>query len=261
MDGVEATRRIRDLGYKHPIVALTANAVAGQAEMFFENGFDGFISKPIDTRQLNNELNRFIRDKQTPEIIAKAREESAKQPAQAISAMDANLLEIFARDVKKSLPIFEKTLERIEDATDEELNLFTIKAHAMKSALANIGENALSQIAFTLEKAGKEQNKNTIKALAQELINALKKIVEKTEKNKKFTDQDENSAYLREQLKVVSDACTNYDTRTADIALAKLGEMSWTHETGDVFERISKHILLSEFEEASALALDYSRKI
>ncbi|MDR2554293.1 MAG: GAF domain-containing protein [Fibromonadaceae bacterium] len=250
MDGVEATKIIRGLGYKKPIIALTANAVAGQAEMFFENGFDGFISKPIDTRQLNEELNKFIRDKQ--KIVP---------PTQPLPTLDTGLLEIFARDAKKCLPIFEKVLENTTDITDEDLNLFTIKAHAMKSALANVGDNVLSQVAYALEKAGKEQDKNTIKALTPELMDALKKIIEKTEKNRKFAVQDENSAYLREQLKVISDACANYDAKTADKVLAKLGETLWTHETKDVFDQISKYILLSEFEAANELALDYSRKI
>jgi len=63
MDGIESTRRIRALGYKHPIFALTANAVVGQQGNFLKNGFDGYISKPIDIRQLNDSLNKFIRDK------------------------------------------------------------------------------------------------------------------------------------------------------------------------------------------------------
>jgi len=63
MDGMETTRRIRDLGYKHPIFALTANAVVGQQDNFLKNGFDGYISKPIDVRQLNDSLNKYIRDK------------------------------------------------------------------------------------------------------------------------------------------------------------------------------------------------------
>jgi len=261
MDGVEATKRIRDLGYKLPIIALTANAVAGQSEMFLENGFDGFISKPIDTRQLNDELNKFIRDKQTSETIAKAREEATKQPAQPSSAVAAGLLEIFARDAKKALLVFEKIFENLDGATDEDLYLFTVKAHAMKSALANIEENVLSQLAFALEKAGKEQDKNTIRALIPELTDALKKIIEKTEGSKKFVAKDGNFAYLREQLKIVIDACANYDARTADIALAKLGEMLWTQETRNVFEQLSKHILLSEFEEASKLASDYKETL
>ncbi|MCL2547974.1 MAG: ATP-binding protein, partial [Symbiobacteriaceae bacterium] len=61
MDGMEATRKLREMGYNQPIVALTANAVVGQAEIFLQNGFDAFISKPIDIRQLNEVLNRLIR--------------------------------------------------------------------------------------------------------------------------------------------------------------------------------------------------------
>ena len=73
MDGMEATRILRGMGYEHPIVALTADAVVGQSEMFLTNGFDDFISKPIDIRQLNVVLNKLIRDKHSPEAIEKAR--------------------------------------------------------------------------------------------------------------------------------------------------------------------------------------------
>jgi len=68
MDGIETTKYLRDLGYVNPIVALTANAMTGQADMFMQNGFDDFISKPIDLHRLDAVLNRFIRDKQAPEI-------------------------------------------------------------------------------------------------------------------------------------------------------------------------------------------------
>jgi signal transduction histidine kinase/CheY-like chemotaxis protein len=63
MDGMETTRQIRAFGYEHPIFALTANAVVGQQDNFLKNGFDGYISKPIDVRQLNDSLNKYIRDK------------------------------------------------------------------------------------------------------------------------------------------------------------------------------------------------------
>jgi len=62
MDGIEAVKIIREMGYEKPIVALTANAIVGQAEEFLTNGFDDFIAKPIDTRQLNSVLNEYIRD-------------------------------------------------------------------------------------------------------------------------------------------------------------------------------------------------------
>jgi len=60
MDGIKTTKLLREMGYTHPIVALTANAVIGQKEMFLSNGFDGFISKPIDSRELNHILVEFI---------------------------------------------------------------------------------------------------------------------------------------------------------------------------------------------------------
>jgi len=63
MDGIEATKIIRAMGYVHPVVVLTANAVKGAEDMFLENGFDGFISKPIDQTLFNACLIRYIRDK------------------------------------------------------------------------------------------------------------------------------------------------------------------------------------------------------
>jgi len=73
MDGVETTKFLRDEGYDSPVVALTANAIAGVKEFFIENGFNDFVSKPIDLRQLNQVLNTYIRDKQPPEILEDAR--------------------------------------------------------------------------------------------------------------------------------------------------------------------------------------------
>jgi len=70
MDGIETTRLIRawekeqrenDVTRKRiPIIALTANAVVGMREIFIENGFDDFISKPIDVSKLDEILVRWI---------------------------------------------------------------------------------------------------------------------------------------------------------------------------------------------------------
>jgi len=69
MDGIETTEAIRALGYTRPVVALTANAMTGQAEIFRERGFDDFIAKPIDLRQLDVILNKFVRVMHPPEVI------------------------------------------------------------------------------------------------------------------------------------------------------------------------------------------------
>ena len=67
MDGIEATKRIREIGTNYtkniPIIALTANAVAGNEVKFLQNGFQDFLSKPIDLSRLDETLRRWVRDK------------------------------------------------------------------------------------------------------------------------------------------------------------------------------------------------------
>jgi CheY-like chemotaxis protein len=70
MDGMKTTRKIRRLkgGYKKlPIVALTANTVAGTKEMFLANGFNGFMPKPIVLREMDKMLNEWL----SPEKISR----------------------------------------------------------------------------------------------------------------------------------------------------------------------------------------------
>jgi CheY-like chemotaxis protein len=71
MDGIETTKALQDIGYIQPIVALTANATTGAAQMFLSKGFADFISKPIDPVKLDACLMEFIHYKQPPEVIKK----------------------------------------------------------------------------------------------------------------------------------------------------------------------------------------------
>jgi signal transduction histidine kinase/CheY-like chemotaxis protein len=64
MDGVEATRAVREMREERcrtmPVIALTANAVSGMKEMFLANGFNDFLSKPIDLSRLDAVLRKWI---------------------------------------------------------------------------------------------------------------------------------------------------------------------------------------------------------
>ncbi len=253
MDGIEATKKIREIGYTKPIVALTANAVSGQANIFLKNGFNDFISKPIDIRRLNKILKTWIRDKAPPEAVEKAKLEQSTTKEITPQAK-ADLLGIFAKDAKKVLPIIESTLKNIAYATDEDLRGFTIKVHAMKSALANINENEVSNLAAELEKAGIEQNKNAIESKTPSFIAKLEEIIAKIdEKADTGADADENPAYLQEQLQIISKSCEVYDVETIETALEDLKKMRWTKETKALIDKISECILFSDFETASKL--------
>jgi two-component system, sensor histidine kinase and response regulator len=63
MDGLEATAVIREsekASAKHvPIIALTAHAMTGDREMCLTAGMDGYVAKPINAEDLNNEIQRL----------------------------------------------------------------------------------------------------------------------------------------------------------------------------------------------------------
>ncbi len=65
MDGIEAARAIRAIGTPYaksiPVVALTANALAGSDKLYYDNGFADFLPKPIDVNRLDSVLRRWIR--------------------------------------------------------------------------------------------------------------------------------------------------------------------------------------------------------
>ena len=259
MDGIEATGQIRDMGYTSPIVALTANAITGQAEMFLKNGFDDFISKPIDIRLLNNLLNRLIRDKQPKEIIEAAHKEKAlldKKGGIGINqALDSQLAEIFARDAEKAVKAIEASLQSNLD-NENDIHMYVINIHAMKSALANIGENELSALALKLEHAGREKDIDTIISDSNHFLSSLKRVV--SEIKTKFNTNDaaddtvESLIFLHEKLTVIKDACAAFDKKTAKNAMNELREKTWSQKSKELLNSISEHLLHSEFEEASA---------
>jgi len=180
MDGIETVKIIRkELKYTGPIVALTANIMTGQAKIFFDNGFDDFISKPINSRQLDSVLNKLIRNKQTPKVIADARQQ--KKDAMKMYKKSDEYLAVFAKDAKKALFEIEQTFKNISDASNDDLQMFAVNSHSMKSLLADIGENTLSQMAFALEEAGKQRDKNTIAKKTQQFVSEVEAIVSNIE--------------------------------------------------------------------------------
>jgi len=256
MDGMATTKKIRELNYTAPIIALTANAVVNQSKIFLSNGFDEFISKPIDVRQLNAVLTKYIRDKQPPEVLEAARKEAIKD-IKDITQINEKWLPTFLKDAKKFTSTLESILENINSASDDDLELFSVNAHAMKSILLNINEKELSEKAFLLEQAGKNRNKNLITEKTQELTSAVKTIVAKIEtivQKETFNTMNENTEFLRKQLKIIDDACEKYDERTASAAINTLLKDSWKQETKINLDKISEHLLHSDFEEAAVIA-------
>ena len=261
IDGVETTRILRDLGYDRPIIALTANALVGQAEMFLDSGFNGFLSKPIDLRQLDTVLNRQIRDKQPPEVVEAARRQLGV-PQQVDAALqqsvDRKLAKIFVRDAEKVLA----TLEAIytnQYRRDDDMHMFIVNVHAMKSALANIGEEALAALAHRLEQAGRQKDIDAMSVETPIFLKGLREAIETIRPEDEDANAvDKDPAYLREKLLTIQAACAAYDKKTTKDALADLTQKEWSRQTREQLDTIAEHLLHSDFEEIIRVAKQFT---
>ena len=61
MDGIEATRVLREGGYEAPVVALTANVMKKHRDAFEAAGCDGFLAKPFEKHELEGMLSEYLR--------------------------------------------------------------------------------------------------------------------------------------------------------------------------------------------------------
>lgn len=61
MNGVEVLKKLREEKVNIPVIALTADAIEGQEEKYISEGFDGYLSKPIDKTKLKVILNKYLK--------------------------------------------------------------------------------------------------------------------------------------------------------------------------------------------------------
>ena len=59
-NGVETMNDLKAMGVNIPIIALTADAIEGQAEKYLESGFNAYLAKPIDRYELNRVLQKYL---------------------------------------------------------------------------------------------------------------------------------------------------------------------------------------------------------
>ena len=266
MDGIEATKIIHSLGYTKPIIALTANALVGRAEMFMKNGFDGFISKPIDSRELNLFLNDFIRNKQPPEIVAAAQREQLEKKL-AIADVNAQeiqrsseMIELFLLDAKNAINILEDLNERVHALSNADIEIYITTVHGMKSALNNVGEKELSGIAFKLEQAGEEHDLAILSNVTPIFLNSLRSLVSKlkpAEKENNTEVSESDIIFLREKMLEIQTACAEFNKNTAKALLNDLKQKKWPPNINAILEDISINILHSAFKKAVATVENY----
>ncbi|GBU27633.1 histidine kinase [Treponema sp. R8-4-B8] len=238
MDGVTATGLIRKLGGKYknlPIIALTANAVQGAKEMFLSSGFDGFISKPIDVQEMYKVLKEWlplekIEIRKDGEIEVNNDDEANGNFLSELDKIEEINVEIGLNRVsgmenmyRETLALFnQKIVLECDDMSAKikhgDISGFAISVHAMKSALSTIGAMSLSEAAFRLETAAKENDfefcVQRFPVLKGKLLNlhedlsAIFPANAQEDSKKKIGDK----AYLKGQIEKARQAISDFDS-------------------------------------------------
>jgi signal transduction histidine kinase/CheY-like chemotaxis protein len=139
LDGYSATSKLRQTGYRGPIVAITAHAMAGDRERCESAGCDDYLSKPVDRAQLAATVARFAgRTRPTGEALM------------STLADDADMTEII-REFVRDLPERSSAILRASQASDVEA--LTRLAHQLKGAAGGYGFPGITEAAAEVERA------------------------------------------------------------------------------------------------------------
>jgi signal transduction histidine kinase/CheY-like chemotaxis protein len=282
MDGIETTRVIRGgIGTKYaqtvPIIALTANAISGYEEMFLAAGFDAFISKPIDIARLDALLNKWVRDRQSGEILAQAEREKHSdtsekdRPAplfeQRVEGIDlregirryggeAAYLRIL-RSYAQHTP---ELLERLRRPSPDALRDYVIVVHGLKGASLGICANAVAKSSEELEKAAKDGNfdfvqwkNDTLLEMVESLLANLKKALSSAEESaaKDSPRRERRSSPDRTMLQKMHAVAKRSKTSEMEEILAELERYGYD-SGGEIVEWIREQMDNLEYRIISA---------
>ena len=168
MDGYDATRKIRELEVRRiPIIAMTANAMAGDEKKCLEAGMDDYLAKPVKQEQMAHMLEKWLLTKakaEEPKLSQRKMEENPSEPIQA-SPIDLRVLrewqmlggqDFVARMVHQFVKDATACITKVEQAveTGDHVRL-SETAHGLKGICRNIGANRLADLCYELEEKGK----------------------------------------------------------------------------------------------------------
>jgi signal transduction histidine kinase/CheY-like chemotaxis protein/HPt (histidine-containing phosphotransfer) domain-containing protein len=142
LDGYGATSKLRQTGYRGPIVAITAHAMAGDRERCEAAGCDDYLSKPVDRMKLTATVARF-----------KPRAPASDEALVSTLSDDEDMREI-VREFVRDLPDRSAAILRASQASDYET--LERMAHQLKGAAGGYGFPRITEAAAAVERAVSE---------------------------------------------------------------------------------------------------------
>ena len=197
-DGIETLHEMRERkdapNLQTPVICLTANAISGAREKYLAEGFDNYLTKPIDSEKLEEMLIEYLPEEK---IIPAESDEDAETDETGdnmrIPDYITGISEIDTdtgikncggiEEYMKTVEIYAKAVKDNADETEQfwksaDIKNATIKIHALKSSSRIIGATDLGELAQELENAGNENDTEKLGERIDELLYRYRKIGE-----------------------------------------------------------------------------------
>ncbi len=289
MDGIETVQIIRkecgENGTRPVIIGLTANAMEGVRESFLANGFQDFITKPLDRRPLHEALLRWIpEEKRKPsEAWADVRREDGARHTELkdifIEGIDTDevagrysggveeyqeLLSLYCLDGKRKLKILRELWEKRDYRT------YGIEVHALKSASANIGAMKISNSAREQEGAVNrgdvtfvDSHVSLLLADYEEQINHISRFLEKERKAGSGEEKsaDMEKADLLREVREALDSLENFRAKECAGRIEDILRYRLEAGTEEKLREIQEQLKLYEDDAAEGLLRDLIEQI
>ncbi len=254
LDGIAVIHKMREWKeypcQSTPVIALTANAVTGAREMYLSEGFQDFLSKPVNPEKLEKMImdtlpkEKIIYGETETALSGEEIKEEIREPALPdLEGIDWNYAQLYCRDVailKDTVKHFYGSMETeaeqlqhfmeeigTQEERDQGLNRYRIKVHSMKNSAAMVGGVSLAGVARVLEYAARDGKIDVIENITpvflqewQNMKEILKPLAETVESDEEGAEPDYE--LTKELLHLLRSAIEEMDVDTADEIMKQL---------------------------------------
>jgi CheY-like chemotaxis protein len=193
MDGIEATAELRareqKTGSHQPVIAMTALVMQGDRERCLAAGMDGYLTKPIRPRALDEVLDQYSAQKRKGGAVDEEAPKTSGHTLRTVkheSVEGRELLERVGGDrefLTELVSLFRedgpKQLNRIQTALEKMDPSEVLRgAHSLRGTLANLAAQPAAELAAEIEQAGKVGDLDRAKTAFQHLYRELPRVHE-----------------------------------------------------------------------------------
>lgn len=265
-DGIETLHELKEEkdnpNVNTPVVCLTANAIAGARGKYLSEGFDDYLTKPIDYKKLDEMLLKYLPEDKIESIPEDTAEEiilsDGHVPEELKELKNFKLIDIETGIGNSGTPdaympllkifyesIDEKQTELENFYNEGDLKNYTIKVHALKSSARIIGATGFGEEAQALENAAKAGNTEYLRKNHPEFIKKflsfrepLKKLFEKDkEEQSKPLAEDELMMTVYEELRAAAD---EMDCDRLSSIFKEMEDYSISEENSELWKKLKQ---------------------